>query len=84
MTADYAYTITSGLSSPQDLWLDSAGDIYVADNGGETVQEITAGSSGAPSAVAADNGWALDDAGDGGPALQAALNNAAARRRSPP
>ncbi len=59
------------LSTPQGVFLDSAGVLYIADSGNHRIRRVAA--NGLITTVAG-NGSA-EDAGDGAPALQAALNS---------
>ncbi len=70
-------TASSGFSDPQDLAADGSGDIFVADTGNGIISEVPAG-SGSPSLFAGGSPWKLTNTGNGGPAVNAALNNPAA------
>jgi uncharacterized protein (TIGR03437 family) len=68
---DGGQALQASFISPQGLAFDSAGDLYVADPGSDTVRRISP--AGAISTVAGTG--ATGEAGDGGAAVKAKLNN---------
>jgi RHS repeat-associated protein len=85
MTGDYMYQIDSWTTpaNPADLWVDSSGDIYVAIPGWEEVGELRApsivpvyqiaGGASGHNGGGSTNYLTLQDAGDGGAAVNASL-----------
>jgi RHS repeat-associated protein len=61
------------LSSPEDTFLDSSGDIYIADALNNRVRLLSAATGDI--AAYAGNGFTVDTSGNGGPATAAGLDN---------
>ncbi len=70
-SGDGGPAISAGLSEPEGLAVDAAGNLYIADFGNNRIRKVTPG--GIISTVAG-NGQA-GFSGDGGPAINAQLNN---------
>jgi trimeric autotransporter adhesin len=62
------------MDDPEGAWVDSSGDLYIADSDNNVIREVTA-SSDDISTVAGTGGTPITE-GDGGPAEWAGLNNA--------
>lgn len=60
------------LNSPEDVTLDGAGNVYIADTGNGVIRKVDM--NGTITTVAGDNGLSGGFSGDGGPATNAALN----------
>ncbi len=60
----------AGLSSPNGVTVDAAGNLYIADTGDQRVREVTA--NGTITTIAGDGD--IGSTGDGGPATSATLN----------
>jgi len=66
--------ISAHLKSPNALTIDAAGNIYISDNGNNTVRKIDAG-NGNISTVVGDGSGTPDNTGDGGPATAALFSD---------
>jgi uncharacterized protein (TIGR03437 family) len=62
--------ITAGLHTPTDVYVDSSGNIFIADSANAAIREVTA-STGIINTVAGNG--SIGDTGDGGPATSASL-----------
>jgi len=62
------------LSSPAGVWMNAAGDLFIADDGNSLVRCIRAGTSNMVT-IAGSVSLGAGYSGDGGPALQARLND---------
>ena len=62
--------LSAGLHLPTDVFVDSSGDIFIADSANAAIREVTA-STGIINTVAGNA--AIGDTGDGGPATSASL-----------
>ena len=71
-TGDGGLAINATLNTPTSVALDGAGDLYIADSGNHVIRRIVLATG--IIATFAGNGSA-GDAGDGGPATSASLNN---------
>ena len=69
-TADNVPATTSELSSPQEIAMDSAGNLYIADQGNNRIRKVTPGGTITTYAGTGTSG----STGDGGPATGATLN----------
>ena len=70
-SGDTGPATSAQLNYPNDMFVDSAGDIFIADTDNFVIREVTAATTNI-STVIGDN--TLADSGDGGPAVDAQLN----------
>lgn len=70
-TGDGAAATGADLNDPYGVWIDSGGNLFIADTDNAVVREVT--SNGKIATIAGDA--SLDFQGDGGPATSAALNH---------
>jgi hypothetical protein len=75
-SGDYGPATGAELNDPSGVAVDSVGDLYVADSANNVIRRV--GTDGSITTVAGDyaaNGHVAADSGDGGPAVQAQLND---------
>ena len=69
-SGDGAAATSAYLCLPDDVFVDSAGDLFIADTGNSAIREVSAGTIQTIAGIGGSSG----DTGDGGPATSATLN----------
>ena len=73
-TGDGGPATAAELNDPMGVAVDSAGDIFIADSGNNVIREVGA-ATGTITKIAGTGGFPVSDYGNGGPALEASLED---------